>query len=64
MDFSTIESVFVTTGGEPPCGLRREFRKDQSTIDAPEFLPRGASNDGTGESMIPRAGWEYIESFF
>lgn len=63
--FDQFDMTFTTTGGEPPRGLRREFREEgQWTIDAPDFLPCGAANNGLDTPMVPRAGWEYIESFF
>ena len=45
---------YTTTGTEPVTGLRPEFRKSCGHLDAPQFLPRGASDDGMTIAMVAR----------
>ena len=45
---------FTTTGAEPVTGLRPEFRRTTGHLDAPQFLPRGASDDGMSVPMLAR----------
>ena len=45
---------YTTTGTEPAVNLRPEFRKTSEHLDAPQFLPRGASDDGMTIAMVAR----------
>ena len=46
---------YTTTGAEPAVNLRPEFRKSCGHLDAPQFLPRGASDDGMTIAMVARS---------
>ena len=46
--------IYTTTGAEPVIGLRPEFRRTTGHLDAPQFLPSGASDDGMSVPMIAR----------
>ena len=46
---------YTTTGAEPAVNLRPEFRKTSEHLDAPQFLPRGASDDGMTIAMVARS---------
>ena len=45
---------YTTTGAEPTVSLRPEFRGTAGHLDAPQFLPRGASDDGMSIAMVAR----------
>ena len=45
---------YTTTGAEPAVNLRPEFRRTSGHLDAPQFLPRGASDDGMSVPMVAR----------
>lgn len=46
--------AFHTSGCTYTANLRPGFKGEGAHLDAPDFLPRGASDDGCDIAMIPR----------